>query len=225
MRLFFLQLGILLLAVSCAEETVSPCEGVVCSNGGVCRAGKCQCPPSHTGENCQTVNTGTITVTNNTFTPVTLVINGQSSTIDPAGTKTVTDVVGKSIVYSAETSGKTSTGGQVGLPLVWNFTEKITKDPKSIPLNVGSEFFFLKIRNNSVNTLAGLYVNYGLSQQTYETNFSLPPGGSTFNLGYYRSYSNSVVRILIPSKPGFFYQWQSLAFPGTNNQSITLTAI
>lgn len=39
----------LLFASSCADE----CEDVVCYNGGVCEDGKCACPSSYSGENCQ----------------------------------------------------------------------------------------------------------------------------------------------------------------------------
>lgn len=219
---------VLACAISCEEEAVSPCEGVVCKNDGVCRNGECQCSPRYVGDFCQTLNVSTITFVNNTQTTVTIEVDGELSSITAGSSMAVEGIIGDFLTYTAETSGKNSLGAQVGLLLGWEDSFEVSEDDETISLDVSSQYFFLKIRNNSVNTMQNLYVNYGLTNQTFDNNFSLPTGGSTYNIGYYRAFTNTVIRMYITNPSTSYYQWTQgthFTLPFTLNQVVTVTGI
>lgn len=219
---------VLAFAISCEEEAVSPCAGVVCKNDGVCRNGECQCSPRYVGDFCETLNVSTITFKNNTQTTVSIEVDGELSTITAGSSMAVEGIIGDDMTYSAETSGKNAVGAQIGLLLLWEDTFEVPEDNETINLDVSSQYFFLKIKNSSASTLQGLYVNYlQTSIQTFENNFSLPTGGSTYNIGYYRANTNTDVRMLNAAQT-LFWQWEHsvhFTFPFTPNQVVTLTAI
>jgi len=229
MKRFLPFLCIIILTFSCEEETVSPCAGVVCKNDGVCRNGACQCSPRYKGEFCETLNEGTVTFVNNSQTAITINANGEQSQIAKGGNLVVAEIIGESVTFTAETSGKNASGNLIGLKLVWSsISYEVTNTPRTVPLDISSEFFFLNVKNNSAsNIFQGLYVNFGLNSQTFDNNFSLPADGIIYPIGYYRAFTNTKVRMNIFNKPSF-YEWthgSNFTFPFTKNQIITVTGI
>lgn len=53
MRTFILILFTALAITACQEDTIDPCEGIECRNGGTCLNGECSCPPGYTGAACE----------------------------------------------------------------------------------------------------------------------------------------------------------------------------
>ena len=165
----------------------------------------------------------TLTVVNPTFTTMDISVNGEIKTIAAGGSAVFSGTPGVDAIGSASTSGKTTTGAQVGSLMTWNILEEFpaSGDNLNLTLNVGADYFFLKLINQSLVSIQKVYVNYGLVSQTVD-NISIPNTGGTYNLGYYRAYSNSNVRAESGSS---YWYWNPLGLPYTNNQSKTLTAL
>jgi len=215
--------AILVIAFSCEEEKKDPCKGIECENGGTCRDGECRCTANFEGQFCEIPKESNITFTNNTQTTLDLLIDGTSSTLAKGSSVTITGFIGDDVDFHAETSGKTSDGSQVGLKLVWDDLVEVTDQDQSFPLDISSDYFFLKITNSTTYTFETLYVNYGLADQTLD---NVTFGTGTFNLGYYKALSNGNARIYIDELPGTYYYWtfSIQTFAGTNNQVLTLNA-
>jgi hypothetical protein len=164
----------------------------------------------------------TITVQNNSLTPAAVTISGQTQTAAAGGTVVFTGTPNASVTATATTSGTTNTGTQVGLQIAWSFTAAFPAAGSNFneALNVGSNYFFLKLVNTSAYQLLKVYVNYGLTAQTLD-NITVQNDGNTYNIGYYQAYSNSNVRA---ENGNIYWQWQTLNLPFTTNQSTTLQA-
>jgi PKD repeat protein len=172
-----------------------------------------------------TVISGTnITFNNTVFTKIYVTCNGSMQTITPGGSITYSSVPGTSVNYSAYTYGVTSTGTQVGLEMDWNATLTLTGGTLTVNLNIPSSYFFLEITNNSSSTWQGVYVNYGLTSQTYD-NVVIYNTGVKIALGYYKAYTNSNVRVY--SSNGLvqwnWYYGTNFTLPWTANQYVSLT--
>jgi hypothetical protein len=173
------------------------------------------------GGNSGGITSSTISYLNNSFKNVTITVNNQTKTIAPGNTVAFTGTPGSLATGTASSSGQTSSGTQVGLKITWALSNTFpASGALSVPLNVGSNFFFLRIINNSAYTINSLYVNYGLQAQSQD-NISIPDDGNTYDIGYYSAYSNSNVRA---ESGSLYWLWSSLNLPYTQNQSTTVTA-
>lgn len=164
----------------------------------------------------------TITVYNPTFTTMNITLNGESKTITSGGSAVFTGTPDASASGTASTSGKTTSGTQVGLQMVWSISQLFPSNGSNLDwtLNVDPTYFFLKIINNHPTlSMTQVIVNYGLVSQTID-NVSVPNGGLTYNIGYYRAYSNSNVRT---TNGANYWFWNPLSLTFSNNQSITVT--
>lgn len=167
--------------------------------------------------------TSTVTVYNPTYTTIDIVFNGESRSIAPGGSSVFTDDEGTYATGSASTSGKTTSGAQVGLLMTWNsigITFPTAGTNYDYTLNISGTYFFLKMQNLSTKTISKVYVNYGLVSQTVD-NISIPNNGTTYSLGYYLAYTNSNVRA---ESGATYWYWNPLSLSFTNNQSTTLVA-
>lgn len=165
---------------------------------------------------------GKITYSNPTSTTITLVANGQTKTIPPGGSAEFTGTPSEVVSGTASTSGLTASGSVIGVVMSWNIYDYFPSGGGStdIALNVGSEYFYLKMINTSTKVIQKLYVNYGTVGQTLN-NITIPNDGLTYTLGYFNAYSNSNVR----AESGTTYWfWNPLNLPFSNNQIKTLTA-
>jgi hypothetical protein len=167
--------------------------------------------------------TSTITFINPAFTPIDITFNGQAKTAPVGGSAIFTGTANTAGTGTASTSGKTSSGTQVGLLLTWNsFTLTFPSAGTNLnsPLNVGGEYFFLKMSNTSGLTIQKVYVNYNTVSQTLD-NISIPNNGITYNIGYYKAFSNSNVRAESGSSD---WTWNTLNLTSTKNQTRTVQA-
>lgn len=165
----------------------------------------------------------TITFKNPTFTPIAITFNGETKNAPAGSTAVFRGTAGANGSGHASTSGKTSSGTQVGLSLSWqlNLNFPTTNTNFDYTLNTGGDVFFLKIKNSASLPITKVYVNYGLQGQTVD-NVTLSNNGDTYYLGYYKAFSNSNVR---GENGTYSWFWQNLGLTNMPNQSITLQAV
>lgn len=168
-------------------------------------------------------NSSTITFLNPAFTPIDISFNGETKQAPVGGSAIFSGTPGTNATGTASTSGKTSSGTQVGLPISWSLSQTFPTALGSNvdnTLNVGSDIFFLKIQNKSNNAINKVFVNYGYTSQT-EDDINIPNDQNIYSIGYYKAFTNSNVR---GENGQLSWSWNSLNLPFTNNQSVTVTA-
>jgi Family of unknown function (DUF6252) len=164
-----------------------------------------------------TTNT-TINYQNNSFTDISITVNNLTQIIHSKGIVSFVGASNSLASGTANTSGKTSSGTQVGLLISWNINNTFpATGATTISFDIPSTYFFLNIANNSSYTVQKVYVNYGLLDQTLD---NITFGSGTFGIGYYKAYSNSNVRCESNST---YWSISSLSLPNTINQSTTIT--
>ncbi len=212
----------LIYTSSCKKST---CSGVVCQNGGSCNNGSCTCPSGYSGTNCQTATTSNVAYMNNTFTPVTIVINGSLATIPAGATVSFKGNYGTLASGTATTSGSTplgvlSGGGSVGQSIYWQLNNKFpVSGTVTDTLNVGASYFYLSIVNNSTFSIINYTVNSELVSGAFAVTASIPNNGQTYGLGYYLAYPNSNVKVTYSD--GHTATLSSFSLPFANNQQYT----
>lgn len=195
-----------LLATSCKKDSNSPAgnNGNGNNNNG-------------NGNN----SNSTITYVNDTYTPITIIINNQTQTIAIGSKVVIKGAPGTNITGTASTSGETSTGTQVGLLISWNLNNTFPSSGNfSENLDVGSNYFFLKIQNKSNLSITRIFVNYGLAPQT-EDDVTVNNNSIVYSIGYYQAFTNSNVR---GENGQVYWQWNNLNLSFANNQSTTVIA-
>lgn len=219
------------------------CKDVHCLNGGVCNKGTCTCPTGYSGTYCQLTNssgnngnnggnngggnnnptTTSLIFQNNTFTPVSITINGVQKEIASGASVTFTGTSGTAYNGTASTSQPFGNGGTIGLTLSWNNLSGAfpSTNATTIPLNIGPEYYFIRLTKNTSKEIKTLIVNYGLADQS-STNVSITANGVAYGVGYYKTYSNSNFRAIYTDNS--YIYWNQLTFTGTNNQLVNLTA-
>jgi len=210
---------------SCKKD---PCNGVSCSNGGVCVGGKCNCPSGYSGTSCQIQDPSTLIYQNNTYTPVNITINGTSSVIPVGGTVLYKGIPGGAATGSASTQGVTNSGLANGLTLTWSFSDVYPAANTSFTeyINVPANYYFLRIINNSNYFILQEYLDFNystLTAQTVDTITVYNERGEVNNFGYYSVDSSSNI-YLTTTNPiiNYYFPVPTLAF--TQNQSFTFTA-
>ena len=212
---------------SCSSST--NCTNVVCLNGGSCSGGKCQCPAGFSGARCQTRANSAIMYTNNTYTPITINVNGTTKTI-PAGTSAAfAGQYASQAVMTANTTGNSGSlansnpSGLVGMTLNWSRTDSFPiTDTLRIPLNVGPTYFFLRMQNNDPKNIIDFYVNIsfpGPGEQVFQ-DVTIPNNGVVYDMGYYLAFSSSNVQVQTSDSRVI---WKAVSLPFTNNQSCTIS--
>lgn len=180
--------------------TKANCNNVVCKNGGTCSNGVCSCPSGYSGPFCETAATSGIRYRNNTFTPISITVNGDGKVIPVGGTVVFTGKYGTDAVGTATTSGAASSlgistaGGVIGVPINWAISNSFpTTDTAEYPLDIGATYFFLRVTNKSSKNIINYYVNAGFPYgQTYE-DITIPNNSKQYDMGYYLAYPGSNV--------------------------------
>ncbi|MFA5552310.1 MAG: hypothetical protein WDA03_11930 [Trueperaceae bacterium] len=164
----------------------------------------------------------TVNVTNSTFTPMQVTVGDRAAVTVAAGaTHTVLLTPRPSSVrIQSSTSGRTSTGEQVGLLLTWDRTYTPTGTTLNVTNVVGSTYFFLRIRNQGSQPLRDLRVNYDLQNEVRD-NIVINNNSALYGIGYYRAFTNSRVRANLGTSTSYVF-WDNLNLPFTENQAITL---
>ncbi len=169
-------------------------------------------------------NSSTITFQNNSYTPMTITFSGTTKTASAGGTAVFTGTPNTTGTGSAETSGVTTAGAQVGSKLIWNLSYQYpSSGNNNVTLNVGSDWFFIKMRNNGTKPLVNFYVNYGLNSQSYD-NITIQNNNTVTNIGYYKAWSNSNVRADLQGTTQYI-TWNHnnhFTLPWTQNQAANL---
>jgi hypothetical protein len=203
------------------------CGSIVCQNGGTCSGGKCTCPTGFFGTRCQGRNTTGISYKNNSFTPITISVNGNTQTIPVGGSVTFTGGNGIAATGTATTSGGSSLGisspnGVIGMEIDWQINNIFpSSDTLRVPLDVGSSYFFLRMTNKGAKNIINYYVNVGFpSTEEFFQDVTVPNDGKTYDLGYYLAYSSSNVQTQSADSK---IVWKAVTLPLTNNQSFTVT--
>jgi len=198
------------LYTSCHKDK---CSGVTCYNGGACNNGNCLCPTGYYGSKCEN---SSILFQNDTYTPISLTVNGTNTNIPVNGSVSVIGSAGTSAVVSAVT------GGTYGLSYSWAFTDNFPTGGNGLtePLDVDPSYFYLEITNTDVDYITGLIVNSGNAAATVES-VSIPNSGVNYGVGYYQAYSNTKVSYTFSD--GTQYLTPNLLIPNTSNASYSLS--
>lgn len=163
-----------------------------------------------------------VTFNNTTFTDIYITLGGDTKFIPAGGSVTYYTVLGSSASFYAYTSGTTVSGAQVGALIEWNTTVDLSGGIASFNLNVNSDYFFLFIRNYGTHVLTPLHVNWGLAQQTID-NIRIPNDNINYNIGYYKAFTNTIIRAYYEDAPNSYTYWYNLGFTWSQNQYIELT--
>ncbi len=215
LRNFFLFLLATLLVTGCTKSTPAPTNNNGSGNGGGNNNGGGTGNGGGGG-----ASSSTVTFINDTYTPITINASNQTQSI-PVGSQIVlTGTPGAALTGTATTSGQTSSGTQVGLLMTWNLNYTYpTSGNSSVKLDAESNYFFLKVINQSAYHMTTIYVNFGLAAQTTD-NIDIPNDGKTYNIGYYNAYSNSNVKAI---NGNTYWLWTPITFAGLTNQALTVT--
>jgi len=162
-----------------------------------------------------------ITFNNPVFSNIIVALNGSVQTVPPGGSVTYNAVSGKSATISGYTYGEPTPGHQAGLKMTWNSTLTLTGGTVSVNLNVPSDYFFLYITDSGVHNLTGLTVNYGLSDQTFDS-LVIDANSVKYGVGYYKAHSNTTLRMTVQDQPNIYVNASNLNFAWTDNQTISI---
>jgi len=208
---------------SCNKATCR--NSATCENGGSCTSGDCTCPVGYAGAFCQTKLYSVLQYTNNTFTPITITVNGTTQNIPVGGKTAFAGQAGTVANGSASTSGVAgslgvdNSGGVLGLTINWGIdTTFPNQDTLNIPLNVGASYFYLYMVNTGTSSILDFYVNYEFTYGQVYQDITVPNNGVTYGVGYYLAYSSSSVQV---QRSDSKVIWQAVTVPFTNNQSYT----
>jgi hypothetical protein len=162
--------------------------------------------------------TSYVEIQNDTYTTLSVILNGKSATIPSGSTLTFSASAGSGITGQATTSGG-SFGPNTGVALSWDLSSYSfpPSGTVSIPIDVSSDFFYLFARNNAGYNVVRVDVNYNTTQQETD-NVTIPNDGNIYGVGYYQAYNNSNVQFTLSDNPLDVYKWPSLNLPFTNNQ-------
>ncbi len=220
-------IGGTVIVTSCSK---SSCSGLVCQNGGSCSSGKCSCPAGFSGTFCQFHANTAIQYVNNTFTPITISVNGVIQTIVAnGGTVAFKGASGSAATGSASTSGTASSlgistdGGVIGLPINWSINNIFPNtDTLRVPLDVGATYFFLRMINNRSTNIINFYVNVDFPYGNFYQDVTVPNSGNTYDLGYYLAYPGGNVQAQT-SDSKVIWMPVNLPQPFGSNQVYTVT--
>lgn len=163
-----------------------------------------------------------ITIVNNTFTPLKVLLAGNIATIASNEAYVFEGIEAFSTVaFSASTASYDTEGNVIGDLLNWSENFELTGEDEEIGINVNSNFFFLDVQNNG-GTLRGLYVNDGTVAEKFE-NLIFNGDGSTNHVGYFEAYNDTRIRCNFDDNQAEWIIWENqdyFTFPMTDNQSI-----
>ncbi len=172
--------------------TKTSCSNIVCKNGGTCSSGKCQCLAGYSGVYCQVAATTAISYKNNTFTPITIGVNGLTAIIPAGGSVAFRGSANAVASGSATTFGTanelgiSTSGGIIGLTINWAINNTFpTSDTLKVPLDIGASYFFLRLKNSGTKNIIDFYVNVGFSYGEVYQDVTIPNDGNTYDMGYY----------------------------------------
>ena len=154
------------------------------------------------------------------FTNMDVTVGEITKTMSPGNSVQFAKIDNTSIPYTAETSGKTSNGTQIGLLISWNGTTDLTIG-SSWNLVLTDDYIFFYITNTSNYYLTPFYVNYGTSNETTD-NITIPNVNVKYKTGYYKAFYGMEVRAYQQYSSTTYATWD--IYPSSeNNQYKNLT--
>ena len=169
----------------------------------------------------------TLYLVNTTYTTMSITAQGQSmKSIKRGDTATFIYAANPgTISFTATTSGTTSQGTQVGLLLDWSKSIDVSATKSYLSrLVVSADYFMLYLKNTGISSFGNLVVNEGLQNETKD-NILIAPNGVQYTIGYYKAFSNTVIRMDNLDGSGRYIFWKHnthFTFPNTDNQNIVL---
>ena len=155
------------------------------------------------------------------FTDMDVTVDDVTKTMSPGSSVKLAEIDNTLITYTAETSGKTSSGAQVGLLMSWNGTVDLTTG-SSWNLRLTSDYIFFYVTNNSDYDLTPFYVNWGNSAEQTVDNITIPNDNVKYKTGYYKAFSGMEVRAYQQYSSTTYAPWY--IYPTSeNNQYKNLT--
>ena len=207
------------VAVVYSSCTRDRCSGVACQNGGTCSGGTCNCPTGYTGNLCQQ---SSILFTNDTYTDISLTVNGTTGTLAAGNSVSYVGTPGATAVVSAVTLGTATYG-----TLSWSYTDHFPTGGNSLtePFDVSSDYFYLEMINNtSSQTITTVAVNTQTSSLTTVDNVNILNTGVIYGVGYYSAYPNTSVSASTNTGGNVSWTPYQLNLPFTANQHSLVVA-
>ena len=159
----------------------------------------------------------TITYVNDSYTPMTVTINGASETIPAGSSGTFSGNVG------SEANGSYSTAGTYGLTVSQGIADNFPQDAgdnTTESIDIPAEYFYLKAVNTYTAPTVSLIVNLGLTSQTSE-NMTIPNDGNTYGIGYYYGFSNTEFKAYYTDNTSLIIN--NVSIPNVANASYTIS--
>ena len=164
---------------------------------------------------------------NPTWTDIDIIVNYTTKTIPVDGSVLFGQIDNSFMNYYAETLGETSTGGQIGLLIYWD----TNNDPidlteySSWNLIIDSYFVFINMKNDGLNDLSPIYVNWG--DPDYETvdYITIANDGLWKATGYYDAWDDMEIRAFFANDQYTWVPWiegSHFDLPWENNQGLYL---
>ena len=166
-----------------------------------------------------------LTFINQTYTEISMQLNGISRTIPRGESVTYFDLEGISVNYTAETSATTAQGNPIGLSLYWDYDVVLEGGEQDYDLFIGPDFFFLYMINDGTHILGPLEVDHGDPEPSV-ANVSIPTDGIKYRIGYYRARADVQIRAYYEDDPESWTYWDAnvhFFYPNEDNQSVELT--
>ncbi len=219
-KVIFLTVVLTLMALgtvvytSCRKDH---CKTLNCLNGSVCQDGFCICPTGYTGTYCQNANVSNINMRNETFTTVSMLIEGNIYKVDSGDILTFTGSYGDTLKGSATTHGLYGLNVSLG-------SFKIIFPPRNTAtydLDVSPDYFFLMVAdsNATVPELTKVYVNYQQRDSTLDIVTKPVPiqyDGLIHHIGYFKMHSDTKVRLELD--PSHYWTYNVGTTTPTKNQ-------
>jgi len=203
---------------SCKKDA---CSGVTCQNGGSCSGGNCTCPTGFYGNYCENTS---ISYTNDTYTPITITLNGVTQTIANGSTVSFDGVAGSTATVSAYTYGTTSSNTQLGEKITWSFTDNFSTDGSDPdePLDAPNDVFYLEMVDNSATeSITSITVNPGATDAVTDE-LNIPNNSQIYGVGYYPVETTGPTSIYVVGNTGGTSTF-NLTIPSVANASTTAT--
>jgi hypothetical protein len=166
----------------------------------------------------------TIEFKNNTSTPIYIDLGRETDTIKSSASFNFKGRKSSRIKIKARTYWTTATGDLLGQKIEWDIDTIVhSKDNYTYPLNVASNYFFLKITNNGSADINYVYVNNFYPDSKDQLKIKIPNDGKVYCLGYYKILPSTSIQVWDTNN--YSLTWtngSNLTFYNSCNQEVTV---
>jgi hypothetical protein len=169
-------------------------------------------------------NKNSIEFKNNSASPIYIKLDGKIDTISALSSYIYTARAKSRVTVKPYTYWTNTKGTILGRRIEWTVDTVIHSDGNFIyPLNVNTNYFFLKVINTSNANINYITVNGANPDQKDVVNIKIPNDGVTYYIGYFPVFYNT--RIEIWNTTNYYLQWNNgnnVTFNNVYNQTLTL---